>query len=84
LTGWSLRWLAPAAACLLLAVSVVRQGANISGDSQRAYVVDRILSNEMAYVSDTRSHGQNDFSFVTFGWTNLNGYTSSIPSFRRP
>ena len=82
LTGWSLRWLGPVAACLFLAMTVLRQG-NIPDTSGRQETVGMILSNRIAYVADGVLHGQNDLASATFGWTNAGSSTSSIPPFNR-
>ena len=86
LTGWSQRWLAPAAACLLFAVTVLHQENPLPGEvrTRQSVTVGMILSNQLAYVSEGVPSGdKNDFSFVTFGWTNRGSSTSSIAPFNR-
>ena len=83
LTGWSLRWLGPVAACLFLTMTILRQDNGVSERPGRQTVVGMILSNQIAYVSDSSLHGQNDLFSATFGWTNVGSSTSSIPPFNR-
>jgi hypothetical protein len=80
--AWWLGSLAPAAACLLLTLSVFSPGN--SGNSLRHDpMVAMILSNQnyAAYAADNFRGAQNNLSAVTFEWTNHNVSRSSMSPF---
>jgi hypothetical protein len=77
-------WLAPAAACAFLAVSIVNQEHGIStGASRRDPMVAMIGSNQMlvAGFSNGPAKAGSNFSTSGFEWTNRSDSTSSIGSF---
>jgi hypothetical protein len=78
--AWFLGWLAPAAACALLTLSVFNSGSSLpSSSSRHEPMVAMMLSNRYAaYVSGAFQSGQNDPPSVTFDLTNRSGSTSSI------
>lgn len=79
---WSLRCLAPAAACLLVAMMALKPGGGISiGTYSHDVTMGMIGSNQIAYLPGNFQQEQNRLSHVTFEWTNLSGSTSSIGSF---
>ena len=79
----SFRCLAPAAACLLLAMAAFNRGGGISSAPYRhEFGVGMIGSNQIAYLPDNYQQEQNSYSPATFEWTNLSGSTSSISPFR--
>jgi len=80
LAARSLRWLAPAAACLLLAMTVLHQG-NFAGDLPHPEPVLMVNSSNQSYVmnlSGTYAPRENEVSPVTFDWTNRGSSTSSV------
>lgn len=81
--GMYLRWLAPAAACVLLAISAVRQSDDLFRATAHVQPVTVMLaSNQLAYVPvDNSQQGHNRLQAVTFEWTNRSSSTSSIGSF---
>jgi hypothetical protein len=84
-TGLSLRWLAPAAACLMLALTIAsqQQSGFSSTSASHAAMMGMISSN----VNYTNIHPENDIPGrnrilpASFEWTNLSGITSSISPF---
>jgi len=80
----SLRWIAPAAACLMLAVAILNQNSvfpyNASG---RQPIMGLISSNFMytKFLPGSRSQGQNSVAPPSFEWTNPGGFTSNISPF---
>ena len=82
LTGLSLRWLAPAAACLMLALTMASQQPGLSASSARQEAMMGLISNNLSYTnipeSDNPAHNRITSSFE---WTNLSGITSSISPF---
>jgi hypothetical protein len=80
---WSLRWLTPAAAGLLLAVAALDHDNNVSsGHSVHGPMIAILASNQIAYLPGDYQQGQNRLPDFTFEWTNRGGSTSSIHSFR--
>jgi hypothetical protein len=79
---WAFRLLAPAAACLLVAMSVLHQGGNPSRE-QYGYSPTTNAPGSDALASLTGNYHQphNDFSALTFEWTKHSSSTSSIGSF---
>lgn len=81
---WTFRWLAPAAACLLLALSALnqqREGATALSTMESVAVLSLSNRSYAPYLPDSREQGRNTFSAVTFEWTNRSRSTSSIGSF---
>jgi len=79
----ALRWLAPAAACALLAITVVRQESGIAtSPSRHQPMVAMIQSNQSlaADLSNGPTRAGNDFSAVGFEWTNRSDCTSNTRS----
>ena len=80
----AIRWLAPAVACFTLVLAAFHQQNGIpSESSRRAPMAAMILSNQTpaAYLSGGSQQERNNFTLLTFEWTNRNGSTSSIGSF---
>jgi hypothetical protein len=77
---WSLR-LAPAAACVLIALSALHQSGGISNGSYSHELSAAMGSNQMAALSGDYHQEHNDISALTFEWTKRVGSTSSISSF---
>ena len=77
-------WLAPAAACVFLALSIFTQERGIPGSAaRRDPMVAMIKSNQSlvgAFSGGLAKAGSN-FSTVGFEWTNRSDSTSSISSF---
>ena len=84
-TGLSLRWLAPAAACLMLALTIAsQQQPGLSAKSARQQAMMGLISNNLSYTNllpENDSPGRNRVSPASFEWTNLSGFTSSISPF---
>jgi hypothetical protein len=84
--AWILGSLAPPTACALLTLAFFDSGRNLSGVSSRPQpLLAMILSNQNYAVSQSaRSQkGENNWSSITFDWTNGNNLTSSIVPFSR-
>jgi hypothetical protein len=78
------RWLAPAAACALLAITVLHQEIGIStGASHHDPMVALIGSNQNAAagLSAGLARASSNVLAVGFGWTNRSDSTSSVGSF---
>jgi hypothetical protein len=79
---WGFRLLAPAAACLLVAFSVLHQNGSLVreqyGSSQPT---DAPGSNALASMTGNYHQPYNDISALTFEWTKHSSSTSSIGSF---
>jgi hypothetical protein len=76
----SLRWLAPAAACLVMALTVASHDPGFSANSGREAMMGLISSN-LNYTNilpGTGTEGRNGIIPASFEWTNLSGFTSSI------
>ena len=83
-TGLSLRWLAPATACLMLALTIASQQPGLSVTSTRHEAMMGLISSNLSYTNilpgnDTPGH--NRISSTSFEWTNLSDITSSISPF---
>jgi hypothetical protein len=82
--GISLRWLAPAVACLFLALTILNQEPGLSASSSRHEPMMGLISSNLSYTNilpGNRPTGRNGVSPVSFEWTNLSGITSSISPF---
>jgi hypothetical protein len=83
-TGLSLRWLAPAAACLMLALSIASQQPGFSASSETHQAMMGLVSNNLSYTNllpENDNGGHNRISSTSFEWTNLSDFTSSISPF---
>jgi hypothetical protein len=84
LVVWSLRCLAPATACLLLAMAVLSpDSTGTAGTSGPRPLAALILSNQIAYWPGPDQRPRNAVSPFTLEWTNRSGSTSSTGSFSR-
>jgi len=81
---WLLGSLAPAVACALLTFLAVSR-ENSGGPLQPVTMIAMHSSNEGCAESDLAGlrKGENNWSVVTFDWTNRSGFTSSIAPFLR-
>ena len=82
--GLSLRWIAPAAACLLLALTIVNQESGLSPRSSRHEPTMGLISSNLSYTNilpGARPSDRNRVLPASFEWTNLSGFTSSISPF---
>ena len=79
----SLRWLAPAAACLVLALTVASKDPGLSAGPSREAMMGLISSNLnfTNILPKSDSPGRNRVLPASFEWTNLSGITSSISPF---
>ena len=79
---WAFRLLAPAAACLLVALSALHQGSNLNRE-QYGYgsATNAPGSDALAALTGNYHQPYNDFSALTFEWTKHSSSTSSIGSF---
>src|SRR5262245_27036555 len=78
-TGLSLRWLAPAAACLLLALTMASQQPGLSASSARQQAIMGLISSNLSYTSlstDSEKASHNRISSTSFEWTNLSESSS--------
>jgi hypothetical protein len=81
--GLSLRWLAPAAACLLLALTIINQEPGLTAGTSHEPMMGLISSN-LSYTNilpGNRPEGRNKISPASFEWTNLSDFTSSVSPF---
>lgn len=77
----SLRWLAPAAACLVLALTVASKDPGLSAGAARREAMMGLISSNLNYTNilpKSDSPGRNKILPASFEWTNLSGITSSI------
>ena len=84
--AWLVGWLVPATACALLTFSIFNSRNAIPGQSFRGGPMVATMPGNQSYLvlaPDSLQQGQNDWSTITFDWTNRSGFTSSIPSFPR-
>ena len=82
----SLRWLAPAAACLFLALTIASQEPTFTAISRHPQPMIGLISSNLSYVNVVSSEhptGLNRISSASFEWTNLSDFTSSVSPFRR-
>ena len=80
----SLRWMAPAAACLLLAMGIVRQDSSFSMHSSGTGPLLGLISNNLIYTNilpHNRSSGDNAVLPARFEWTNGGTFTSNVSPF---
>src|ERR1051325_8291512 len=77
MTGLSLRWLAPAAACLMLALTIADQPPGFSAGSARQPSMMGLISSNGSYTNiqpESDSAGHNRISSTSFEWTNLSDF----------
>jgi hypothetical protein len=81
--GLSLRWLAPAVACLFLALTIVNQEPGLSSSSRHQPLMGLVSSNLSCtnILPENHPAGRNGISPPSFEWTNRSGFTSSISPF---
>ena len=82
----SLRWLAPAAACLVLALTVASKDPGLSASAGRREMMMGLISSNLNYTNilpKSDSPGRNGVLPASFEWTNLSDFTSSVSPFRR-
>jgi hypothetical protein len=80
----SLGWLAPAAACLVLALTVASKDPGLSATASRREAMMGLISSNLNYTNilpNSGSPGRNGILPSSFEWTNLSGITSSISPF---
>jgi len=80
----SLRWLAPAAACLILALTVASRDPGLSASSARREAMMGLISSNLNFTNilpKSDSPERNRVLPASFEWTNLSGITSSISPF---
>lgn len=82
--GLSLRWLAPAVACLFLALTIVNQEPGLSASATRRQPFMGMVSSNLSYTNllpRDRPTEHNRVSPASFEWTNRSGFSSSISPF---
>lgn len=80
-TRWLLGSLAPALACALITLSVYNNETSLHRGAKAELFLIPGHQNQMAYTPDASRMRENNWSAVTFDWTNHSSFTSSIPSF---
>ena len=81
---WSLRWMATAAACLLLAVMMINQDPGFSRHSSAQNPMMGLICSNLSSTNilpGSRPQGRSCNLPASFEWTNLSGFTSSISPF---
>jgi hypothetical protein len=79
-----LRWLAPAVACLALALTIASQQPGLSATSARNEAMVGLISSNLSSTNilpENESPGRNRILPASFEWTNRSGITSSISPF---
>jgi hypothetical protein len=77
----ALAWFAPVAACMMLALAVVRQNNGVpAGTPRPEYLFAMILSNESCtgLLADSSAQAENRVMRASFDWTNRGSSGSSI------
>ena len=80
----TIRWLAPAAACLLLAVTIIHQEPGLTATTSAPEPVMEMVSSNVSYtnlVPRSDNPERNRVLPASFEWTNLSGSSSSISPF---
>jgi hypothetical protein len=80
----SLRWMAPAGACLLLAMGIIRQDPSLAIRSSGTGPLLGLVSNNISYTNvlpHNRSSGDNNVLPAKFEWTNGGTFTSNVGPF---
>lgn len=78
----SLRWMAPAAACLLLAMGIMREEPGLHSSGPGPLL--GLISNNLSYTNilpHNRSSGDNEVLPAKFEWTNGGTFTSNVGPF---
>lgn len=80
-SGLSFRWLGPALACLVLALTIASQepGLSAAASAHQEPMMGLVSSN--LSLTNILPEGRNGILPVSFEWTNLSGFTSSISPF---
>jgi hypothetical protein len=83
ITGLSLRWLAPAAACLMLALTMASYQPGLTASSARQHAMMGLISSNISYTDILPANDNPGHNRITssFEWTNLSDFTSSISPF---
>jgi hypothetical protein len=83
-TTWILGSLSPAVACALITFLAINR-ENSGGSLHQVSMIATLSSNQGVAESELAGFrkGENNWSFVTFDWTNRSGFTSSIAPFLR-
>lgn len=79
-----LRCLAPAVACLFLAVTIIHQEPELSARSRQPRFAAQMVSSNLSYANlfpKEHTTDQNDFAPSRFEWTNLSDSSSSVSPF---
>ena len=79
--GVWLRCLAPAAACLLLAITIMNQEPGLAASSARRQPTVGMLSSNLNYTYTPSANDRNQVAPPSFEWTNLSDSSSSISPF---
>ena len=79
--GLWLRCLAPAAACLLLAITIMNQEPGLAASSARRQPMIGMLSSNLNYIYTPSANDRNQVAPPSFEWTNLSDSSSSISPF---
>lgn len=79
-SGLSLRWLAPAVACLFLALTIASQEPALSAAAAHREPMMGLVSSNLS-LTNILPEGRNGILPASFEWTNLSGFTSSISPF---
>jgi len=82
--GLSLRWLAPAMACLFLALTIINQEPGLSASAAHRQPFMGMVSSNLNFTNilpGDRPTSRNGVSPASFEWTNRSGFTSSISPF---
>ncbi len=79
-TIFSLRWLAPAAACLFLALTIASQEPGFSAVTSYPQPMMGLISSNLSYTN-ILPDSRNNVSPSSFEWTNLSGINSSVSPF---
>jgi hypothetical protein len=80
----SLRWFAPAAACLLFALTIVREEPEFSARSPGSGPLLGMISSNFTYTNflpHNHSSGDNRVLPANFKWTNDGSFTSNVSPF---
>ena len=83
-TGLALRWLTPALACLLLAVTIANQEPSLSRSFYSGQPMMGLISSNLSATNVLPKSHFSDHNGVfpaSFEWTNLSDFTSSVSPF---
>ena len=76
----SMRWLAPVAACLFLAIAILNQESVLSQSPSTRQPIMGLISSNISYTN-LLPGGHNSVAPASFEWTNLGGFTSNVSPF---